>query len=101
MEEMFGGQRKGMSDLLMQTTQAMQTTASRFEQLAASMDSAGKSAADAMSDKLAVAVTSMEARQQVLNHQMSEFVEQIRSLVSQSQTETSEQLQQTLARLGA
>lgn len=100
MEEMFGGQMKGMSDLLMQTTQAMQTTASRFEQLASSMDSAGKSAADAMSDKLAAAVTSMEARQQVLNHQMSEFVEQIKSLVSQSQTETSEKLQQTLGRLG-
>jgi hypothetical protein len=100
MQEMFGGQMQGMSDLLMQTTHAMQTTASRFEQLASSMDSAGKSAADAMAERLTAAVTSMEARQQLLNHQMSEFVEQIKTLVSQSQTETNEKLQQTLSKLG-
>jgi hypothetical protein len=100
MQEMFGGQMKGMSDLLMQTTQAMQNTANRFEQLASNMDSAGKSAADAMAEKLAAAVTSMEARQQQLNHQMGEFVAQIKSLVSQSQTETGEKLQQTLSNLG-
>jgi hypothetical protein len=34
----------------------------------------------------------MEARQQILNRQMSEFVEQIKTLVSQSQTETGEKL---------
>ena len=90
----------GMNDLLTQTTQAMQTTASRFEQLALSMDSAGKNAADAMAEKLSTAVTSMESRQQLLNHQMSEFVEQIKTLVSQSQTETAEKLQQTLSKLG-
>ena len=100
MKEMFGGQMQGMNDLLIQTTQAMQTTASRFEQLATSMDSAGKSAADAMAERLSGAVTSMEARQQVLNRQMAEFVEQIKALVSQSQTETGEKLQQTLSKLG-
>jgi hypothetical protein len=100
MEKMFGGQMKGVSDLLLQTTEAMQSTASRFEQLATNMDSAGKSAADAMSERVTAAVTSMEARQQLLNHQMSEFVEQIRTLVSQSQTETSEKLQSTLSQLG-
>jgi methyl-accepting chemotaxis protein len=100
MKEMFGGQMQGMSDLLTQTTQAMQTTASKFEQLATNMDSAGKSAADAMAERLSGAVTSMEARQQVLNRQMSEFVEQIKALVSQSQTETGEKLQQVLSKLG-
>jgi hypothetical protein len=100
MEKMFGGQMKGVSDLLLQTTEAMQNTASRFERLATNMDSAGKSAADAMSERLTEAVTSMEARQQLLNHQMSEFVDQIRTLVSQSQTETAEKLQSTLSQLG-
>ena len=35
MEKMFGGQLSGMSELLTQTTQAMQATAARFDQLAA------------------------------------------------------------------
>jgi hypothetical protein len=41
MEKMFGGQLNGMSELLTQTTQAMQVTASRFDQLAANMDTNG------------------------------------------------------------
>jgi len=100
MQEMFGGQMKGMSDLLMQTTQAMQSTASRFEQLASNMDSAGKGAVDAMGERLTLALTSMEARQKIVNSQMAEFVEQIKTLVSESQTQSAQKLQQTLAALG-
>jgi hypothetical protein len=98
--EMFGGQMSGLSDVLQQSAQAMQSTAAKFEQLAANMELAGKSAADAMSERLVAAVAAMEARQQLLNHQMGEFVDQIRALVAQSQTETSLKLQETLTQLG-
>ena len=98
--EMFGGQMNGLSDILQQSAQAMQSTAAKFEQLAANMEMAGKSAADAMSERLVAAVAAMEARQQLLNHQMGDFVDQIRALVAQSQTETSLKLQETLTQLG-
>jgi hypothetical protein len=100
MREMFGGQMTGIGQLLQTTNEAMQATATKFEQLAANMDLAGKSAADAMSERLSGAVVAMEARQQMLNHQMSEFVDQIRTLVAQSQTEASHKLQETLTTLG-
>lgn len=100
MEKMFGGQLSGMSELLTQTTQAMQATAARFDQLAANMDTAGQNAAEAMAGRLNHAITSMEARQSVLNKQMGEFVEQIRASVSQSQTESAQKLQETLGKLG-
>lgn len=100
MEEMFGGQLKGMSDLLQQTSQAMMSTASKFEQLSVNMDSAGKGAAEAMGERLNQAITSMEARQQILNKQMGEFVEQIRAMVTESQTQASQKLQETLSKLG-
>jgi methyl-accepting chemotaxis protein len=100
MEEMFGGQLHGMNDLLSKTSQAMQATADRFDQLSANMSTAGQNAAEAMADRLNHAVTSMEARQSVLNKQMGEFVEQIRASVSQSQTESAQKLQETLSQLG-
>lgn len=100
MEEMFGGQLHGMNELLTQTTQAMQATASRFDQLTANMDMAGQKSAEAMAERLNHAITSMEVRQTILNKQMGEFVEQIRSTVSQSQTESAQKLQETLGKLG-
>jgi hypothetical protein len=100
MREMFGGQMAGIGQMLHTANEAMLATANRFDQLAANMDSAGKSAADAMSERLTDAVASMEARQQMLNYQMGQFVEQIRALVTQSQTEASQKLQETLATLG-
>ena len=100
MEEMFGGQLRGMSDLLAQTAQTMQATAARFDQLAVNMDTAGQKGAEAMAERLKHAITSMEDRQGVLNKQMGEFVEQIRAMVNQSQTESSQKLQETVGKLG-
>ena len=100
MEKMFGGQLSGMSELLAQTAQAMQVSASSFDKLAANISTAGQNATEAMAERLNHAITSMEARQSVLNKQMGEFVEQIRASVSQSQTESSQKLQETLGKLG-
>ncbi len=98
--DMFGGQMFGLSELLQKSANAMESTANKFEQLAANMENAGRSAADAMSERLLSAVNAMEARQQLLNRQMGEFVEQIRSIVISSQTESSTKLQEVLEQLG-
>lgn len=100
MEDMFGGQMKGMTDLLKETSAAMRTTADRFGELAANMDSAGKGAVEAMAERLNHAISSMEARQQIMNKQMGEFVEQIRLMVSESQSEAGRKLQETLTAVG-
>lgn len=99
-QKLFGGQMTGMNELLQQTISALQTTVSKFDQLATNIDSAGKNAADSMADRLDKAMVSLESRQQIMNSQMAEFVEQIRNLVKESQTETSQKLQQLLGDLG-
>lgn len=100
MEDMFGGQMRGMTDLLKETSEAMRSTAAKFGELTTNMDSAGKSAVEAMAERLNHAITSMEARQQIMNKKMGEFVEQIRAMVSESQTESGRKLQETLAAVG-
>jgi len=98
--EMFGGQMQGMSDLLRETSESMKATALQFGQLAANMDAAGTNTVDAMGEKLAKALDGMETRQQAMNLQMAAFVEQIRALVGESQTESSRKLQEVLTSVG-
>lgn len=96
---MFGGQMNGVSELLTQTTTAMEQTAARFDRLAASVESAGKNTTDAMTGKIEGSLAGMEERQRELSRQTSEFAEQMRALVSHAQRESGETLQQTLATL--
>lgn len=100
MRDLFGGQMQGMSDLLRQTSDAMRDTASQFTRLAAGMDSAGKNAVDAMADRLNHAISSMEARQQIMNKQMGEFVAQLRAMTAESQLDTGKKMQDTLSTMG-
>jgi len=100
MRDMFGGQMQGMSNLLRETSESMRATALQFGQLAANMDAAGTNTVDAMGEKLGKALDGMEARQQAMNAQMAAFVEQIRTLVGESQTESSRKLQEALASVG-
>lgn len=100
MQDMFGGQMRGMTDLLKETSEAMRQSAEKFATLAADMDSAGKSTVDAMGTRLNSAITSMEARQHVMNKQMGDFVTQIREMVAESQTESARKLQETLGQVG-
>ena len=100
MREMFGGQMSGMSELMMKASESMQATAIQFGQLAANMDAAGTSTVDAMGERLGKALEVMDARQAAMNAQMGAFVEQIRALVSESQTESSQKLKDTLTAVG-
>lgn len=100
MRDMFGGQMQGMSDLLRETSESMKSTAVQFAQLAANMDLAGTNTVEAMGEKLAKALDGMEARQQAMNTQMASFVDQIRGLVCESQTESSKKLQEVLTNVG-
>lgn len=100
LEDMFGSQMTNMNELLMQTTASMQVTVSRFDELAANINNAGKNAADAMGERLTLALESMEKRQELLNHTMSDFVVQLRDMVQSSQSETNKSLQEAFSLMG-
>jgi len=53
-----------------------------------------------MGERLGKALEAMDARQAAMNTQMGAFVEQIKALVSESQTESSKKLQDTLSAVG-
>ncbi len=100
MQEMFGGQLKGMNEVLLQTSQSIQAASARFDQLAANMQDAGQGAVARMAERMETLVGSLEARQEVMNGRMAEFVEQIRQAVDGSQAESAEKTRTMLAELG-
>jgi hypothetical protein len=97
---MFGGKMVGVSDLLTETTRAMEQTAARFDRLAASVETAGRNTTDAMTGKIESSLAAMEERQQNLARQTSAFADQLTALASHSQREITEKLQRALATLG-
>lgn len=100
MQDLLGGQLRGMNDALQQTSQVIQAAAGKFDELAANLQSAGQGAADAMAGRLEQVINAAEARQEAMNARMNEFVEEIRSAVKASQSETSERMQGLLAEMG-
>lgn len=99
-QELFGGQITGINELQNKTVSSLETAVSHLVRMVSDVRDAGAGAAETMASKLTDAIVSMEARQQMMNASMAEFVEQIKNLVSQSQTETARKLQDLLYDLG-
>lgn len=100
LQDLFGGQITGINQLQQQTVQALQTAAAKLEEMASNIETAGQRGTDAMTAKLTDALSAMEARQNLMNERMADFVDQIRNLVRDTQSETNQKLQTTLAELG-
>lgn len=100
LNDLFGGQISGLSELNQQTARSIQEAVGTLQTLVANMEASSQRSADAMAERMAQAVEKMEARQEAMNAQSAAFVEQIRELVSSSQSETNQKLQQTLESIG-
>lgn len=99
MKELFGNQITGINSLQQETIQALQAAVVTLEQMASNVEAAGKRGTSAMADQLAESMAAAEARQRIMNDKMTEFIDQLRLAVSNSQGETQAKLQSTLSKL--
>lgn len=99
LKDMFGNQIGGINSLQQQTIQSLQAATTTLQQMAAEMQSAGKSSAEILSAQLAETMAGAEARQRIMSEKLGEFVEQIRQLMEQSQGDTRQGLQHALDNL--
>lgn len=90
MESMFGGQMRGMNDMLAQAASTIQLASQRFEQVAGQIQQAGAGATDAMSRRMDEALTQMQARQNDANDQMRAFIDQVKKNIAEGQSESAE-----------
>nr|WP_298681682.1 anti-phage ZorAB system protein ZorA [uncultured Dongia sp.] len=101
LNDLFGGQISGLSDLNKQTAQSMQEAVGTLRTLVSNIEESSRRSTDTMAERMAQAIEKMEARQEAINTQSIAFVEQIKQLTSTSQTETSHKIQATLETIGS
>lgn len=100
LNDLFGGQISGLNELNKQTAQGMQDAVSALNTLVAKLEDSGKRSSDEMAAQMASTMKVMEERQASINAETQTFVEQIRKLVENSQTDTQQKLQSTLENMG-
>ena len=100
LNDLFGGQISGLNELNQQTARSIQEAVGTLQTLVANIEASSQRSADAMAERMAQAVEKMEARQDGMNNQSGAFIEQIRQLVANSQSETNQKLQATLETIG-
>ena len=100
MESMFGGQMRGMGDMLAQTAATIEQASQRFGELIGQMQQAGSGATDAMARRMDEALVQMRERQNEANDQMRAFVEQMKQSVAQGQSESAALTMSMMKELG-
>lgn len=88
MENMFGGQMRGMGEMLTQTAGTIQQASHRFEQLIGQIDQASSGASQALAQRMDEALVQMQARQNEANDQMRGFVEEMKRSAASSQSDS-------------
>lgn len=99
LNDLFGGQISGIQELNQKSAQAMQYAVASLQGLLGRMEENVRRSGDAMAEKMANAVESMERRQSEMNEQTRSFIEAIREMVSKSQSETNSKLNEAIGDL--
>jgi hypothetical protein len=100
LNELFGGQINGISELNQRTAHAMQEAVAALHQLVGNLESTSKRSGEAMTDSMVRAMQEMDARQAAVNDQTRALVEQLRLQVASSHAETHDKLRDIVADLG-
>jgi hypothetical protein len=101
LSDLFGGQFKGIAALNNNAAENMTAVVQTLNRLVSSIEVAATRSTDTMSAQIATALVRMDEHQRATNEQTAAFIEQLRKLVAQSQTETNEKMQETIGTLGS
>jgi len=96
LNDLFGGQINSINEMNKQSAQGMQEAVASLNSLIGKLEESGKQATSEMAEAMLASVTAMEERQAAINAQSQEFVNQIRSLVENSQAATQQKVQEAL-----
>jgi hypothetical protein len=99
MQDMFGGQLRGMNDVLAETAKSIQMASAKFDTLAAQLQTAGNDAAEAMANRMESLMESLSARQAAWDAKMDEFLSSVQKSVQEGQSQSAEMMMGTFAEL--
>lgn len=100
LNDLFGSQITGINELSRQSAQGMQDAVTALSTLVSRMEATGKRSTEEMAAEMSAAIRGMEDRQSSINAQNQAYLEQMRELISRSQSDTHGHLQQSLSAIG-
>lgn len=101
LDQMLGGQVGQARALQAQTLQALESAVTAFQSMAQQVGSAGESATASISMQLSRTLEDLSARQGQMNDSMRTVVDELRSVVTKTQADTTSNVQTMLQELGA
>ncbi len=99
LEDTFGGQINGINEQMQRSMAAMGSVQTSLQALVQDIQKANENASTQMSDKLAAAMQTASDNQQLLTQQMTQFVSDFRSLVTEEQRKSKDAMNETIAGL--
>jgi methyl-accepting chemotaxis protein len=101
LDQMLGGQVGQAKALQAQTSQALESAVTAFQAMVHQVGSAGENATATISTQLSNTLEDVSARQLQMNDTMRTVVDELRSVVTKTQADTTSNLQMLLQELGA
>ncbi len=95
-EDTFGGQMRGLNDMLSQSVNSIREMQSEFGKLVTDLRQVGQSNAEEFSVKLTEMLAQAEARQSALVTRMGEFLAEVHVATGNAQASTRQQMEETL-----
>lgn len=99
LEDIFGSQISGINEQIQHSMASMSAVQSSMQELVNGIKTANETAADQMAEKMASAMQTASENQQQLTLQMTQFVQDFRTLLSEEQRKSKDVMDSTVANL--
>jgi hypothetical protein len=97
LNDLFGGQISEINRLNQEAATSIKQAVDGIHNLVNALQDSGQKTADEMSQRMLDAIERMAARQDQINAQSSAFVEELKKIMAEGQTQTQEKLLETMA----
>jgi MotA/TolQ/ExbB proton channel family len=96
LNDLFGGQISEINRLNQEAATSIKQAVDGIQNLVNALQDSGQKTADEMSQRMLDAIEKMAARQDQINAQSSAFVEELKKIMAEGQTQTQEKLLETM-----
>ena len=97
LSDLFGSQISDINRLNQETSVSIKEAMGEIQKLVSSLENSGQKAAEQMSEKMFAALEKMSAKQEAIDGQTAAFVNELKKIVTEGQTEAQQKMIETMS----
>ncbi len=97
LSDLFGSQISDINRLNQETSVSIKEAMGEIQKLVSSLENSGQKAAEQMAEKMFAALEKMSAKQEAIDGQTSAFVNELKKIVTEGQTEAHQKMIETMS----